>query len=280
MEGMHGVPQHWAERRTTITTFVFPATRYGCVITFRYKRLVGLMRFLKGAQEVIKQDADLPIWEDQSATISRQMSELFDVRNLSFLFGSGCSSMSKDKIEHGIPTMGPLAAEFCGWFDDAPDPLATVTLEQKAELLEKVGIDLTADDYRKNLERLMDVLLNAERFCDASADVGLNGSVPLIRDVITGVQEFVLRKCTAGKFTTDNSVVDTYRSFYRSLSTRGRGLRPPWVELCLNLGDALHQAARFSASSVASTPSLNLVPSMTFGNWFLPLSRSHFFDAA
>jgi hypothetical protein len=31
-------------------------------------------------------------------------------------------------------------------------------------------------------------------------------------------------------------------------------------ELCLNLGDALHQAARFSASSVASTPSLNFVP--------------------
>jgi hypothetical protein len=187
------------------------------------------MRFLKGAQEVIKQDADLPIWEEQSATISRQMSELFDARNLSFLLGSGCSSMSKDKVEHGIPTMGPLAAEFCGWFDGMPDPLATVTQKQKAELLEKVGIDLTADDYRKNLERLMDALLNAERFCDASAVVGLKESVPLIRDVIAGVQEFVLRKCTAGKFTTDNSVVDTYRSFYRSLSTRGRGLRPPWV---------------------------------------------------
>jgi uncharacterized protein (DUF736 family) len=52
------------------------------------------------------------------------------------------------------------------------------------------------------------------------------------------------------------------------------------LELCMNLGDALHQAARFSVSSVASTPSLNLVPSMTFGNWFLPLRRSHFFDAA
>ena len=51
-------------------------------------------------------------------------------------------------------------------------------------------------------------------------------------------------------------------------------------ELCLNMGDAHHQAARFSVSSVTSTPSLNLIPSMTFGNWFLPLSRSHFFDAA
>ena len=52
------------------------------------------------------------------------------------------------------------------------------------------------------------------------------------------------------------------------------------TELCLNMGDAHHQAARFSVSSVTSTPSLNLIPSMTFGNWFLPLSRSHFFDAA
>jgi hypothetical protein len=37
-------------------------------------------------------------------------------------------------------------------------------------------------------------------------------------------------------------------------------------ELCLNLGDAHSQAARFSVSSVTSTPSLNLIPSMTFGN--------------
>lgn len=51
-------------------------------------------------------------------------------------------------------------------------------------------------------------------------------------------------------------------------------------ELCLNLGDAHSQAARFSASSFTSTPSLNLIPSMTFGNWFLPLRRSHFLDAA
>ena len=37
-------------------------------------------------------------------------------------------------------------------------------------------------------------------------------------------------------------------------------------ELCLNLGDAHHQAARFLVSLVTSTPSLNLIPSITFGN--------------
>lgn len=55
---------------------------------------------------------------------------------------------------------------------------------------------------------------------------------------------------------------------------------PQAGELWLNLGDAHHQAARFSVSAETSTPSLNLIPSMTFGNWFLPLRRSHFFDAA
>jgi hypothetical protein len=43
------------------------------------------------------------------------------------------------------------------------------------------------------------------------------------------------------------------------------------VELCLNLGDAHHQAARFSASSVASTPSLNLVPSITLAQFALAM---------
>jgi hypothetical protein len=36
-------------------------------------------------------------------------------------------------------------------------------------------------------------------------------------------------------------------------------------ELCLNLGDAHRQAARFSVSLVSSIPSLNLISSMTFG---------------
>jgi hypothetical protein len=43
-------------------------------------------------------------------------------------------------------------------------------------------------------------------------------------------------------------------------------LLPLLEELCLNLGDAHFQAARLSVSTITSTPSLNLIPSMTFGN--------------
>jgi len=45
-----------------------------------------------------------------------------------------------------------------------------------------------------------------------------------------------------------------------------KGFGTAIVELWLNLGDAHFQAARFSASLVGSTPSLNVIPSMTFGN--------------
>ena len=189
------------------------------------------MQFVKGSRKVIQQGDELPDWEDQSATLSRQMSELFEAQNLSVLIGSGCSSMWKDEAEHGIPTMGPLAGEFCGWFNGMPDvsPAATVTYKQKSDLLSKVGIDITAPEYQKNLERLMEVLLNAESFCEASKDADLHAATGLIGDIIKGVQEFVLTKCTTGKFQTDDSVIDLYRRFYRSLSTRSRGLRPPWV---------------------------------------------------
>lgn len=40
-----------------------------------------------------------------------------------------------------------------------------------------------------------------------------------------------------------------------------------------------NQAARFSAT-LAATPSVNVTPSMTKGNWFAPFSRRHVLAAA
>jgi len=186
------------------------------------------MIFLKGTQEVIKQDADNPEWPDQADIVKRQMSVLFGAQNLSFLFGSGCSSMLKDGVEHGIPTMGPLANEL---FEEMPssNANANVTEDQKNQLLEQVGINLFSDEYKNNLESLMDVLLNAERFCNTSTKNELNKNVRLIQDVIAKVKKYVLHKCTKGMFEEDSTVVDLYRKFYQSVGTRSRGLRPPWV---------------------------------------------------
>lgn len=42
----------------------------------------------------------------------------------------------------------------------------------------------------------------------------------------------------------------------------------------------LDQAARLSLASSKATPSVNLTPSITRGNWFRPFSFRHFCDAA
>jgi hypothetical protein len=46
------------------------------------------------------------------------------------------------------------------------------------------------------------------------------------------------------------------------------------------LGDGADQAARFSDVVMTATPSVNVTPSMTIGNWFAPFSRRQVFAAA
>jgi hypothetical protein len=52
--------------------------------------------------------------------------------------------------------------------------------------------------------------------------------------------------------------------------SHGDGLSEFGCELCLNLGDGVDQAA--ACFWLASMPSVNLIPSMSFGNWFCPSS--------
>lgn len=47
------------------------------------------------------------------------------------------------------------------------------------------------------------------------------------------------------------------------------------VELCWNLGDDGDQAALSAGVSMTSTPSWKVMPWMTLGNWFCPLSLRH-----
>ncbi len=63
--------------------------------------------------------------------------------------------------------------------------------------------------------------------------------------------------------------IDGYTGYNRLSHPSRKGgapIRVAHCELCLNLGDAHFQAARLGASKLTSTPSLNLIPSMTFGN--------------
>jgi hypothetical protein len=52
------------------------------------------------------------------------------------------------------------------------------------------------------------------------------------------------------------------------------------TELWRILGDEADQAALCAGIGMTSMPSWNLTPAITFGNWFLPISRRQVFEAA
>jgi hypothetical protein len=53
-------------------------------------------------------------WNKGIETARQTISEAMNAKNVAFLLGAGCSSLMKDGKEVGIPTMAPLAKEFCG----------------------------------------------------------------------------------------------------------------------------------------------------------------------
>nr|WP_321456280.1 SIR2 family protein [uncultured Cohaesibacter sp.] len=131
-----------------------------------------------------------------------------------------------DGNELGIPTMGPLATEF----QDLLGSGSFVTSKLRKALNDQLGIDLTHEDFQKNLERMMEALMTAQQFCKMSGKEDLQGALANVEAVIAGVKKFILQKCTEGLFANgDEAVVTLYRRFYQSLATRSRGLAPSWV---------------------------------------------------
>ena len=125
------------------------------------------MKFLKGSRDEFEKLKDKNSWADKADIIQRQMAEVFGAKNLSFLMGSGCSSLRNGEDELGISTMKFLAEEFQSLLATQPADGGKIFVSpaQKVELHDKLGIDLSAEEVKDNLERMMEVLINAHHFC-------------------------------------------------------------------------------------------------------------------
>jgi hypothetical protein len=53
-------------------------------------------------------------WAAGVESARQAIAEALNAKNVAFLLGAGCSSLVVNKVELGIPTMAPLAKEFCG----------------------------------------------------------------------------------------------------------------------------------------------------------------------
>lgn len=186
--------------------------------------------FWKGAQDVLKNNDGTPLDASEAIEVVRtQFGDALNARNLSFLFGSGCSSYRKDDAELGIPTMRPMAKTFIetiGKTDDAPHISAT----ERETLKQWLGLEVGATKFTDNLERLMEALYGARFVYDGTQEEDPKSVAAVVDRVIGKVSKHILDSCTKGAFANgDETVLSLYQSFYQKLQYRDRSLPRPWV---------------------------------------------------
>lgn len=167
-------------------------------------------------------------WPDGAEKVRQALGESLNARNVAFLLGAGCSSSMSQGQEVGVPTMAPLAQEFTKTREDN-DP-SFPTAAERDLLLQQFGIDISAEDYCRNLERLMEILFSLRFALERSSLEDAVTQLEVINSVITKVQMFLWTKCTNGAFANgDNTVMRLHESFYRKLVLRDRSLPRPWI---------------------------------------------------
>jgi hypothetical protein len=179
--------------------------------------------FWKGAQDVFKsKDGSTLEATDAVENVRGQLGDALNARNLSFLFGSGCSSFRVGNSEVGIPTMGPMAKSFLGTVgadDEAPHVSAT----ERDTLKQWLGLDIGAERFANNLERLMEALYGARFVYDGTEEANPKAVAAVVDRVIGKVAKHVLDSCTTGPFAQgDDSVTTNYDLFNeRAMDRRG-----------------------------------------------------------
>lgn len=186
--------------------------------------------FLKGGEDVVAAKGATEFdWEKAAIRVRESLHDALNARHLSFLFGSGCSSLVVDGSQRGIDTMVPLAKEFLLAASDSNDELFPSQAERDA-LKVHLGFDLSAAEFAGNLERLMEVLYSVKFVLQRSSNAELIKAKDAVASIIRKVTAFVARKCSDTPFAKgDPTVIDLYQTFYRRLVYRDRTLPRPWI---------------------------------------------------
>jgi hypothetical protein len=186
--------------------------------------------FFKGGDDAVasKNGEDFD-WEKGALRVRENLQDALNAKNLAFLLGSGCSSLFVDSTQRGIDTMAPLAKEFLGSAPGVDDARFPSAVEREA-LMKHLGLDLKADEFASNLERLMEVLYSFQFVLKRSTSEEMAKGTAAVDSLIEKVTAFVTQKCSEAPFSKgDPTVVDLYQAFYRKLVYRDRTLPRPWI---------------------------------------------------
>jgi hypothetical protein len=184
--------------------------------------------FFKGGEDVVQpKGQDEFSWNGAAHRVRDQLNDALNAKHLSFLLGSGCSSLVVDGTQLGIATMAPLAKEFLQKIpgeDDAHFPSA----DERSALKDIVGLDMDADEFAANLERLMEALYSVKFVVQRTSNENLKRASVAVDSLIKKIAVFITEKCSIST-REDSAVVDLYQSLYRKFVYRDRALPRPWV---------------------------------------------------
>jgi len=159
--------------------------------------------FYKGKKNLLKAKEEAEVIKE----IQKELLQVFDVQNLSFLFGAGCSSHLIDDNEVGIPVMAPMAVEFYG----------TLLDEDKAYLSDNIKINIDDNTYKYNLEKFLEVLFSYKYLMECQKD---ESELTRVITLIETTKEFIFKKCECAH----KEVLSIYEQFYRKLVYRDKNL--------------------------------------------------------
>jgi hypothetical protein len=172
----------------------------------------------KGSKNVVELNAS----GDPLGIVRKDLADVVNSKNLAFLIGSGASSSrGANGKELGIPTMQPMAAGFLS----ATAGKHIISVDDRATLKAKLGLDLEDDAYKSNIETLMEVLLGYQFTLSKSSLKSSAETLIVVDRVIDNATGYILDACLNGAFATgDDTVLRTYEQFYRRIVQRDRAL--------------------------------------------------------
>lgn len=177
--------------------------------------------FYKGQNNILEIEQD---FESKLKIVKKELSKVLDVRNLSFLMGSGCS-LGK----FGIPTMQKFADIF---FDSKDEDLEKMDLKlrklllmkEHKDILNRHNVDYKNEPFRNNLETFLGTLYSLRFYL---IQIG-SDEAQKIEKVILQTKNFILYKClNEENKDKDHLVIKNYKNFYRKLSLRDSNLPKP-----------------------------------------------------
>lgn len=144
--------------------------------------------------------------EDKIEFVKNKIRELFNLKNINFLFGSGTSSGA-------IPTMN-------GLFEN-------LKFDEKEEIAEKVEFENIVKKVGKNLEATLEVMYSARTYYDGikTDDADVEKSKDLYNRLIRRIEEYIFKSINVDMNNeASNKVLEYYKTFYQKLALRNKDL--------------------------------------------------------